>query len=213
MNDHTYPRFVCHQPTALGLVSLGLLALATGGCGADGSETIENVGSIQDELSAAECAWVAADRTFEGKIDPAFITPQEYDTCGQGYVVDIENLDPLYVGEGDLDARLAVLWGDATITNQRVCVRSSVRAIFYEWAPGGTSSTTGNGQSSSTGFAGGWVFHADEQRSGSWVAGACVLEVNATGMVAGGSYRIAASARRLGTRKASIGTYRPLILQ
>lgn len=185
------------------------LALAASACSEVGAPETETgtIDSVQAELSVNDCAGVAADATFFGKIDPPLITPQTYDTCTKGYVVDVIGLEPEYTGTGDLmDSRVTIQWADTPITNPKQCGLSKVMGIFYE---------PGLGTSTSTGGPGSWTLVKEETMYGHWTdacGGTCVLDVNLTRPNAGGLYRIAASGRsyRNNTRKVSIGTYKPL---
>jgi len=172
-------------------------------------------------LSESSCASVTADQTFSGKIDPAFVTPRSYNTCYKGYVIDISNLDPAYAGSGSTaDAKISVSWADTAITSQTVCEANQVAALFYEWDVGGGSSgaTVAGGSSVTTGgtVVGGpgvgWVFLKREAEYGVWnpaLGGGCTLGVSLADLVAGKTYRVAATARTPSndTRKVSIGTY------
>ena len=189
---------------------VGCAVFATG-CGTNESE---DIGSSQAALSESSCASVTADQTFSGKIDPAFVTPRSYSTCYKGYVIDISNLDPAYAGSGETaDAKISVSWADTAITSQTVCEVSQVAALFYEWdVGGGNSVATAAGSTVVGGPGAGWAFLEREAEYGVWnpvLGGGCSLGVSLADLVAGKTYRVAATARTPSndTRKVSIGTY------
>ena len=183
-------------PWAYGLVAA--VALASAGCaGSDTSPSEdEDVGSAEAAFSQASCAAATADQTFSGNIDPAFVSPQSYNTCFKSYVVDVTSLQAAYTGSGTvLNARISAQWGDAPLTTQASCIGSEVAAIFYK-------KQSGN-----------WVVLKEEHQMGQWVSafgGSCGFDVNLMGMTAGTTYRVAATARSTSnaTRMVSIGTYK-----
>ena len=187
---------------------VGLLALAAGGCGADGGETPEQWGTVQARASEPDLA--CDELPFGGRdfmIDPPNISPQEYRDCSVDdvgyYVSDVYLLDPAYTDPSPvppapfIPAKLAVKWADTPLTTALACTRSSLSAYFY-WTPD---------------FWNDWTLLEHERAFGRWEAGACVLEVSTpTGTSAGQHFRVAARASRLGvTRKVSIGTYKPVL--
>lgn len=199
-----------------GVVSVGLLGLAATACSANEQNRGEEIATSQAELSGADCAAVDADQSFDGKIDPPFITPQQYATCGDAYVVDVENLDAEYTGPplpwhfDTVPARFSVQWGDTRITSQSVCIRSSISALIYI-----RDVSNSNSAASSTGTPyPGWTLLLEQTARGQWInssaGGYCVLEVQQpTLSAAGQTFRVAARARTFGnSRKASIGTYK-----
>jgi hypothetical protein len=180
-------------------------ALTLAGCGGEGTSDeeliaeMEKFDSVSAALSQSSCAAAIADFTATGKVDPVHVSPQSYNTCFKGYVVDVNNLLGAYTGTGDLNARIAVHWADSALTNQTDCENTHIRAIFYK-------KVSGN-----------WVVKKDETAWGTWsglFGGQCGLESNLMGMTAGSSYRVAATARTPGgeTRQVSIGTYKPIII-
>lgn len=137
------------------------------------------------------------------------MSPRSYNTCYKGYVVDVFDLDSAYTGSGNaLNARLSAQWGDSPISNQADCEGSQVAGLFYEWTDGSGASTNGG----IGGVSQFWSLFKEEHQHGHWLGafGGCSFDVSATGMTAGRTYRIAATARTPGgrTRKVSIGTYK-----
>jgi len=190
------------------MASLAGLAVFATGCGANEPE---NIGSSQAAFTVDSCAVATADQTFEGKIDPAVVSPRSYYTCYKGYVVDILNLDPYYTGEGNAsDARISVAYAETPITDQATCEGLVLTAVFYEFgATGLTSTATGSGGDW------GWIPITSEARRGEWFQGGCHIGAGLTGMVPGGSYRVAATVRTPSnaTRRVSIGTDKPINIQ
>lgn len=182
-----------------------LLALASSGCGADWEEPTEEYDTLQAELSSGDlrgCFNAPPDQTFVGKVDPPFITPREYDNCGETYIVQIDDLDPQYTdppptpGATIVPAKIAVTWGDTPLTSALACTSSSLSAIFYHQAPDGSG--------------GGIYFPA---KKGVWINGGCQLELSIrTYQLVGYEFRVAAQARRLRLQKAKIGTYPAVVI-
>lgn len=195
-------------------------ALVLTACGADATTT-EPIEVVQAEFSAAACAEATADLVLSNQIDPAVVSPQSYDTCDDGYVVDVRDLSPAYTGGGNvMDARIAIQYADLPITRQSTCEASKIDGIFYVEDFGFVStSASGDGVMNTTGgWAPFWAHIKTETKYGTWnpsFGGSCAFEINLMGLVPGASYRIAATARRprLPTRKVSIGTYRPINIQ
>lgn len=193
--------------------AVAALAVFTGGCSeggtaaADGVPETEPIDSVQAEISETECDEVAADQEFYDKIDPPFVTPQAYDTCNKGYVVDVNVLSPEYAGGGTFsDSKFTVKWADAPVTTPNRCELTRITAIFYESA---------QGLASSTGQFLDWYPVKSETRYGVWTdacGGSCVLDVSMNLPEPGKTYRIAVSGRsdHQRTRKVSIGTYKPV---
>lgn len=146
------------------------------------------------------CQGVPADQTFDGRLDPTLITPQQYANCGQSYIVDILDLDGHYTdppptpGITIIPAKVAVKWGDTPLT-QAQCKSASLSAIFYSWSENG----------------GGAIYHP--RKYGVWINGGCQLELSLrTFQNIGWNFRVAAQAFYLNeSRSASIGTYKPRI--
>lgn len=178
--------------------------LAVAACSGEGmtdeelAQEMEEFDSVGAAFSVSSCASATEDASFNGKIDPPHISPRSYNTCYKGYVVDIDELQAAYTGNGSvLNARIAVQWADTPITNQADCEASEMRGLFYKRQSGS------------------WVLQKDQSINGTWVApfgGSCTFEVNLMGMTAGSTYRVAATARTPGgsTRKVSIGTYKKI---
>lgn len=212
MNNHINitSQLGAQSPRSVGGSRCWLMASAAGfavfatGCGSNESE---NIGTSQAAFSVSSCASVAADGAYDGRVDPALVTPRSYDNCTKGYVVDIQSLQAAYTGEGDpFDARIAVQYADTPITSKATCEGSRVLGYFYMLGGGSTS----------TGGGGNWNLVQQEAEYGQWVpflgGGFCDLGVDMTGLVSGTTYRVAATARTPGnsTRKVSIGTYKPV---
>ena len=184
------------------MTSVAALAVSATGCGANESE---NLGSSQAAFTVDACAAASANQTFSGKIDPAHVSPRTYNTCYKGYVVDIENLDPNYTGEGNSsDARISVEYADTPITDRTTCEHTELTAVFYQWLGGSTDANAGG--------PGSWNAITTETRLGGWLFGRCYMGVELTAVVPGMTYRVAATVRTPSnaTRKLSIGTYKPV---
>jgi len=179
------------------LLVAALVGTSTG-CsgGVDPSSEAESVSASDEALSPTSCAGVAADQTFSGKIDPAFVSPRTYNNCTKGYVVDLNNILSTYTGAGSggcSNALMAVAYADTTLTEVD-CPNYEVRAIFYHKV--GSS----------------WVVMSDQDTFGTYFGGHCVLNVAQEGKIAGDSYRIAGTARdpNGNTRKISFETDKPM---
>jgi len=179
----------------------------TTGCGDPSADGSEPISTTQAAFSQSACANVAANQTFTGGINPSIVTPRAYNTCYKGYVVDIDDLDPVYAGSGNaLDGRIELSYADNAITDQATCEATELRMIVYRCLGGGATSTTGPHE----------CYALDDQRSyGSWISifgtGQCVLNRSFSELSPGTSYRVAATARSpsSATRKMSIATYPP----
>ena len=177
MNDHAFRVGARgwlgpHNGAAL----LSWFALTVSGCSgdADGSTDNENIASTQAELFEL-CQGVPADQTFEGRIDPPWITPNAYDICGGNYVVDIEGL---YSGaKGVTHAVIEVHWAEP-ITTQKVCEAATISGTNWCYWQGGTTVST----------------------SGRWVNGRCELELGNMAP-ADSSCRVVAAAALAGRQK------------
>ncbi|HEU5075974.1 MAG TPA: hypothetical protein VFU02_17390 [Polyangiaceae bacterium] len=192
----------------IGVTSTVALAFSAG-CGDPSAESSEAISTIEAAFAQSSCATAAADQTFTGGIDPSIVSPTTYNTCYKGYVVDIHNLNAVYTGPGDTaDGRIEVSYADAAITNQATCEATLLRTIVYNCVGPGATSTTGPHE----------CFVLDDQASyGTWqsvFSGQCLLGYDFSGVFAGGSFRVAATARSPSntTRKVRIGTYRPITI-
>ena len=191
----------------IGVASAVALALSTG-CGDPSSHGSEPISTIEAAFSQEACANVTANRTYAWGIDPSIVTPTTYNNCYKGYVVDINNLDAAYTGHGDTaDGRIEISYADTAITDQATCEATELRLIVYSCTGGAATSTTGPYQCSVL---------DDQDSYGTWASifgtGQCFLTRSFSGVYAGSSYRVAATARNPSglTRKISIGTYRPI---
>lgn len=173
-------------------------------CGAP-SNADESLSVEQTELSAGECTWVTADQVFQNQIDPAFVTPDSYDTCSKGYVVDILELSPEYTGDGEASSASLSISHTDTITSQGTCERSTLKTVIYREEMNTSTSDGGSGYNY-------WYPVLEDSRSGQWRHNRCVLGLNfANGWVAGESYRVAVQATdsRRRTHSVTIRTLPP----
>jgi hypothetical protein len=178
-------------------------------CGTDATSS-ESIEVVQEELAQGTCAQAPADVVRSNQIDPPLVSPQSYNTCYKGYIVDVDDLSPTYTGSGNVrDAMIAVEYADTPITSQTTCEDTLVRAIFYKEYLNTSTSTGGGGVPE-------WQVVKDAATFGTWTSvfgtGVCNIGVNLMGLQAGATYRVAATARTPSnaTRKVSIGTYKPV---
>lgn len=190
---------------------VGVLALlAAPGCGAEERGDSETTDSLQSSLNWYACASVDADASFVDDMYPGHLTPQSYNNCDNAYVVDLEDLDAEYTGEGSgADAQINVKYADATIPHRWACQAHSLTAAFYLWAPGAGVTSTATGGSET-----GWQSLGVRWTPGQWNSETkrCTLSLSQMGLVAGASYRVAAAALTSGgdTRKMIIRTLPPI---
>jgi len=175
---------------------------------ADGAaDGTEHIGVVQSEFTGADCAMAAPDVVFEGKIEPAHVSPRSYNSCYKGYIVEVNYLLPEFTGTGNVqDATITVEYADTPITDQATCEGTKLVAHYWElerWRIDGQ------------------MFYAyysvrDTAIFGTWVpafdGGVCLLNDALTGLHPYFPYRIAATIRTPSnaTRALRIGTYRPV---
>jgi len=177
-------------------IFLGLLGALAGACSAGAGSDQEPVTIDESAFSQTSCAGVTANHSFTGDIDPGFTTPQTYNTCTKGYVIDITSYASAYTGQGSggcSDAILEADYGDSVLS-QTDCPNYEVRAILYHRVSGS------------------WVVVADQDVFGTWIFGSCALGTGFTGMIAGDDYRIAVTSRApdTSTRKVTVTSFKPV---
>jgi len=177
-----------------------LLSLATAafgaGCGTEPTAS-EDISSAEEAIGSS-CGSAAAHATFTGQIDPMHVSPRTYNACTKSYIVDVNTLSASYTGlgaGGGPDARISVSYQDTGITTQAACTGLWGGALLFHKV-GGVSQT------------------------GNWLGGALAAcetpLIEFTGLVAGESYRVAASMRQGGTagptRKVGIVNLKRVVL-
>jgi hypothetical protein len=196
-----FEKEACMKTSSLGMYSfLAATALsALSGCGAEADlAEADNLSSEQEAWAVAPCATATANATRTGKISPALLSPQTYNTCTKSYVVDLNSILPEFTGG---NTAIVASWGEAVPTTQAACENLEGGAIFYKKVSGAWVAQTGQ------------VYD-----TGEWVSGPsanfCLPPHAAfTGAQPGESYRIAATMRLLSgtnpTRRVRIETRIP----
>lgn len=82
----------------------------------------EDIDEVAQAFGVSSCSTATADQVFTGFI-PSFVTPQTYNTCFRGYVVDV-------LGTRER-ATVAISWRDAVPTTQAACEKTWGAFIFY----------------------------------------------------------------------------------
>jgi hypothetical protein len=151
-------------------------ALSSVACGVEGpAGTDDSVAQEFNAISVAACGSesVGDDHDEDGNLSPPFISPQTYNTCGQAYVVDLDEV----VASPDATVTLEVKWGNSPPVTQSGCLSTTGRAVLYR--------------------RGGGQWHAQTgllQTAGTWSAGQCKPPAFSLGTLdEGATYRVAAS--------------------
>jgi hypothetical protein len=168
-----------------------------------------DIAQVTRAFSKSSCAEADADQTYQGGRYPEKVSPRSYNTCFKGYVVDIEDVDRTFTGEGspDVDGYVRIAYADSTITSQSKCESIELRVVVY-WG----KLSNGNwdkGQSHDSGSRyGRWTYNALFQQY------ECELDYSIYGLQTGHDYRFAMTSRESGsTRKVSIETVPRIELQ
>jgi hypothetical protein len=190
----------------LGGVTAGVLSLCLGACGAPAPA--EETGTVGEGWAVSACAAVSPNTTVSGAVDPAIVTAQTYNNCGKAYVVDINNLSASYTGSGaggGQPARLVANWADTVATDQATCESHGGGIIVYKKV--GSTWVDQTGQVGTSG-----IWHPP----GFFQAYCEEPHLQFTGLVAGTTYRIAATMRHdptTTTRKMSIQNLKEEIIR
>lgn len=198
-----------NQRRALPRSVAALFALAFGavGCGAAEGEAMTTeeaelaaegdaeFGDIESAFSQSDCASETADTTRTGYF--YITTPQTYNTCYKGYVIDAND----YKWNGCDGEGLYTEWADAIPTTQAACEGSHVRMIVYT-----KKKADGTWETASA---------IDQRQYGVWspaddeFAAFCNIPRLYQRMTLGADYRIAVTARNSSnsTRKVSVHGY------
>ena len=172
------------------MVYKGLLlvavAVSSAACGGQ-PEQVDGTVGVADEALSDSCGNGGNDGSFSGFIDPGVTSPQTYNRCTKSYVVDVNNLSPEYADPGDGTggpSRFQVAWGDTYTNTEAGCNNLSGAAIIFlksgnSWVDisGGQISAYGN-----------WI-------DGGGIAFCDTPQIEFFNIVAGQSYRIAATMR------------------
>ena len=210
-------------PRSARLVIAGLGALTLATC-SDDQPVSPDIGRAAEAFSQVSCgdSSLSPNRWFPYFVDPTDVSDRTYNKCHKSWIVDIHTLHPAYTGSGaggGSDAAIVVNWADTPPANAAACAATGLAAILYEdqpvSQPGGAGGQSSPGTGGAQGFPSGhWVVLAEKHSTPTWIAGGCQNSVAFTGMVAGKTYRVAATARAADdtTRKVGITTMKPLII-
>lgn len=175
-------------------------------CSNGDSSSPDQIGREESFLSAAACAAVTADYVRGYAVASPIVSPQSYNKCGKSFVVDVRSLSSSYALA---HSKLKVDWADLPFVGPWTCEHASVSAIFYQWIPddAGAPPPSGGGGYPPTG-AGHWEVMSEVHQFGTYSVDHCSFTVEQEGLVAGKTYRMAASALNSAgdTRKLSFAT-------
>jgi hypothetical protein len=205
-----------------------LSALSMAAC-APNQQTDTAFDQSDQAFSESSCgsSTLLANRLFASFVDPTDVSVRTYNKCTKSWIVDIESLSSAYTGPGaggGGPATISVTWADSPLQTEASCTSSGVSAILYQQvvAGGGEGGTTGadGGLPGTGGFqmsSLSWMSLGRQDSAGVWGGGllGCQIGVGFTGMVAGATYRVAATARAADntTRRVGITTTKPMILR
>lgn len=97
----------------------------------EAAEAAEDVGSIDQAFSTAECASLGASITVSGGFWNE--SPRSYNKCFKGFIADLTD----YAGNNYYNAGTTVEWNDTLPTTQAACEATWMAAIIYETTPSG----------------------------------------------------------------------------
>ena len=174
------------------------VAVSSAACGGQPAQEDGSL-SVADEALSDSCATAGTDASFEGFIDPAHISPRTYNRCTKSYIVNVNNLSDDYAGQGQFfPGRFEIRYADGLTDTAEGCADLEAGAIVFI-------------KSGST-----WVnISGHLTATGTWtgVFGCLPPQIDFSNIVAGQSYRVAATARLISgsnpTRKVSIATIAP----
>jgi hypothetical protein len=118
-------------------------ALALNACTV-ATEQDENLDTVQQLFGSSSCGTVAANATFTDSLNHQ--SPSSYNNCYKGYVVDVDDLNVFYTGQGSepwLNGRITISWAGTVPTTQSACESAWGSAVFYKWVSGQWVDQTG----------------------------------------------------------------------
>lgn len=182
-------------------------AIATAGCAAEDSSDGQGATGELAQAIGTECSAASTTAAFVGGAN--YTSPQTYSTtsCFKAVVVDISNYSSTFLGAGNVAGGTYISWADSAPTTQAACTSSWVRADLFVWQ---NNAWTYKGFKTATGI---WT-----PFFGSFFCETAQVGFTAPDLVAGNTYRIAATARTAATsdaatRKVSVLSEPPVIIQ